>query len=275
MRRFIAGLLALFAVTAQAAVKTEEVTYQGGGVQMKGLIAWDSSIKGKRPAVLVVHEWWGHNDYARSRAKQLAEMGYVAMAVDMYGDGKQAAHPDNAMAFMTEATKDPVQTAERFNAAYALLAQRKQTDATRIAAIGYCFGGAVVLNMARLGTDLKGVASFHGALGAWKPAVPGAIKAKVLVLNGADDGMVPAEVVAAFEQEMKTAGADFRVINYPGAQHSFTNPAATDLGIKFNMPVAYNEAADKASWAELDGFLKQVFAVAAAPAAPMRGLNRY
>ena len=275
MRRFIAGLLALLTVTAQAAVKTEEVTYQGGGVQMKGLIAWNSSIKGKRPAVLVVHEWWGHNDYARSRAKQLAEMGYVAMAVDMYGDGKQAAHPDNAMAFMTEATKDPVQTAERFNAAYALLAQRKQTDASRIAAIGYCFGGAVVLNMARLGTDLKGVASFHGALGAWKPAVPGAIKAKVLVLNGADDGMVPAEVVAGFEQEMKTAGADFRVINYPGAKHSFTNPAATELGIKFNMPVAYNEAADKASWAELDAFLKQVFAVAAAPAAPMRGLNRY
>lgn len=274
MRRFIAGLLALLTVTAQAAVKTEEVTYQGGGVQMKGLIAWDSSIKGKRPAVLVVHEWWGHNDYARSRAKQLAEMGYVAMAVDMYGDGKQAAHPDNAMAFMTEATKDPVQTAERFNAAYALLAQRKQTDATRIAAIGYCFGGAVVLNMARLGTDLKGVASFHGALGAWKPAVPGAIKAKVLVLNGADDGMVPAEVVAGFEQEMKAAGADFRVINYPGAKHSFTNPAATELGIKFNMPVAYNEAADKASWAELDGFLKQVFAVAA-PAMPTRSRSGY
>ena len=275
MRSFIAGLLVLLTVTAQAAVKTEEVTYQGGGVQMKGLIAWDNSIKGKRPAVLVVHEWWGHNDYARSRATQLAEMGYVAMAVDMYGDGKQAAHPDNAMAFMTEATKDPVQTAERFNAAYALLAKRKQTDAANVAAIGYCFGGAVVLNMARLGTDLKGVASFHGALGAWKPAVPGGIKAKLLVLNGADDGMVPAEVVAGFEQEMKTAGADFRVINYPGAKHSFTNPAATELGVKFNMPVAYNEAADKASWAELDAFLKQVFAVAPAAAAPMRGLNRY
>lgn len=275
MRMFLAALLLTMTATASAAVKTEEIVYEGGGAKMKGFVAWDDSIKGKRPGVLVVHEWWGHNDYARSRAKQLAEMGYVALAVDMYGDGKQADHPDNAMAFMQEATKDPVQTAARFNAAYSELAKRKQTDKSRMAAIGYCFGGAVVLNMARLGTDLKGVASFHGALGAWQPAVPGSVKARMLVLNGADDSMVPAEAVQKFEEEMKTAKADAKVINYPGAKHSFTNPGADEFAKKFNMPVGYDAAADKASWAELDAFLKQVFVQPAAADTPMRGMSRY
>lgn len=260
MRLLIALVLAFVTMSAGAAVQTKEVNYSGGGVNMKGLIAWDDAIKGKRPGVLVVHEWWGHTDYARSRARQLAEMGYVAMAVDMYGDGKTAAHPDNAMAFMQEATKDTGQTSARFLEAEKVLKKQKFTDSSRIAAIGYCFGGAVVLNMARRGADLKGVASFHGALGAWSPAAPGAVRAKMLVLNGADDGMVPAAAVTKFEDEMKAAGADFRVINYPGAKHSFTNPGADAYAKQFGMPVAYNAEADKASWAELDAFLKSVFA---------------
>lgn len=265
MRILVALLAGLFSVATLAAVETKEVTYAGGGVQMKGFLAWDGEVKGKRPAVIVVHEWWGHNDYVRARAKQLAGMGYVALAVDMYGDGKTASHPDNAMAFMSEATKDKAQAAERFNAGLALLRANEHVDAQNIAAIGYCFGGAVVLNMARAGTDLKGVASFHGALGAWMTPLPGSITAKVLVLNGADDSMVPADAVAKFEDEMKAARADFRVINYPGAKHSFTNPAADQFAKQFNMPVAYNAAADQASWAELDAFLKDVFRPAPVP----------
>lgn len=259
MMMIAAALMAAMSATATAAVQTEEVAYQGGGVKMKGLIAWDDSIRGKRPGVLVVHEWWGHNDHARERAKQLAALGYVAMAVDMYGDGKTAEHPDNAMAFMTEATKDPEQTAARFMAAEAVLKKHKKVDRSRIAAIGYCFGGAVVLNMARRGADLRGVASFHGALGAWAPVERGRIKAKVLVMTGADDGMILPETVSTFESEMKGAGADFRVISYPGAKHSFTNPAADAIAAKFGMPVAYNAEADKASWIELEAFLKHVF----------------
>lgn len=260
MRSLVALALLMVSVAATAAVQTKDVAYEGGGVTMKGMIAWDDAVKGPRPAVLVVHEWWGHTDYARSRAKQLAGMGYVAMAVDMYGDGKIAKHPDNAMAFMQEATKDTEQTAARFLAAEKLLKAEPTVDGKRVAAIGYCFGGAVVLNMARRGADLKGVASFHGALGAWSPAEKGKVGAKVLVMNGADDGMVPAAAVAKFEDEMKSLGADFRVINYAGAKHSFTNPGADEFAKQFNMPVGYNAEADKASWAELDAFLKQVFA---------------
>jgi dienelactone hydrolase len=275
MRILVAALLGLFAVAAQAAVQTTEVSYDGGGVSMKGFIAWDDAVKGKRPGVLVVHEWWGHNDYARARATQLAEMGYVAMAVDMYGDGRTADHPDNAMAFMQEATKDPEQTAARFLAAQKILKKQKVTDDSRLAAIGYCFGGAVVLNMARRGDNLRGVASFHGALGAWAPAQPGAVKAKVLVMTGADDPMVPAEAVEKFSGEMTSARADFRVISYPGATHGFTNPAATELGAKFSMPLAYNAEVDAASWRELEAFLKDVFAPGKADTAPVRGTTRY
>lgn len=251
--------LTLLAGHAQAALQGKNVSYNGGGVQMKGYVVYDDQFAGKRPAVLVVHEWWGLNAHARDRAEQLAKAGYIAMAVDMYGNGKQADHPDNAMAFMQAATRDTAQTTARFRAAEKLLKAHKRADAGKLAAIGYCFGGAVVLNMARQGEALKGVASFHGALGAWQPAAPGQVRPKILVMTGADDNMVPAEAVAKFESEMQAAQADYRVISYPGAKHSFTNPAADDFAKKFNMPVAYNAEADKASWAELQQFLKAVF----------------
>lgn len=275
MRYILVLVLGLFTVSALAAIQTKEVTYTGGGVTMKGFIAWDDALQGRRPGVLVVHEWWGHNDYARSRAKQLAALGYVAMAVDMYGDGRTADHPDNAMAFMQAATKDTKQTVARFLAAEKLLKKQKVTDPSRIAAIGYCFGGAVALNMARRGGDLRGVASFHGALGAWQPAKPGDVHAKLLVMTGGDDSMVPADAVAKFEDEMKAAKADYRVIVYPGAKHSFTNPAADGFAKQFNMAVGYNAEADKASWAELETFLADVFAKPAAASAPMRGAAHY
>lgn len=259
MRLVLALCGLLLGSSVLAAVQTRDVVYEGGGVSMKGMIAWDDSLRAKRPAVLVVHEWWGHNDYTRERARQLAAQGYVAMSVDMYGDGKIAAHPQDAMAFMQAATQDTEQTAARFEAALNVLRQDPHVDATRLAAIGYCFGGAVVLNMARRGEPLRGVASFHGALGAWKPAAKGAIKARVLVLNGGADAMVGPEAVAKFEAEMKATGADYKLINYPKALHGFSNPAATELGKQFAMPLAYDAQADQQSWDELQRFLMEVF----------------
>lgn len=265
MQKIILALsLSLFASTGFAAVTGKAVNYKANGLTMKGYLASDSAVKGKRPAVLVVHEWWGHDDYARTRARKLAELGYTALAVDMYGAGKQAHDPDHAKAMATAVRQDPAGAKQRFDAALAFLKKQPTVDSNNIAAIGYCFGGSVVLNMARAGMDLKGVASFHGNLSTDAPAQKGQVKAKVLVLTGADDPMAPSEQVAKFEQEMKEAGVDYRVVSYPGAKHSFTNPAADKYGEKFKMPLAYNAEADKASWDELKGFLQQIFTAGAA-----------
>jgi dienelactone hydrolase len=244
---------------AERKVVGKNVEYTAQGVVMKGYLAYDEAAKSKRPGVLVVHEWWGLNDYARKRARMVAELGYTALAVDMYGDGKQAMHPDDAKKFSSELMKNFDEAKARFTAAMDFLKQQAGVDSTRIAAIGYCMGGSVVLNMARQGVDLKGVASFHGSLTAVEPAQPGGIKAKVLVLHGADDKFIPAEQIEGFKQEMKSAGADFQFIAYPGAVHSFTNPEADELGKKYNMPIAYNAQADKKSWDELKKFLNMIF----------------
>jgi len=253
--------LTVFAGSAAAGpmVEGKDVQYSAEGVTLKGYLAYDKSIKGKRPAVLVVHEWWGLNDYARKRADMLAELGYAALAVDMYGEGKTASHPDDAGKFSSELMKNFDVAKARFMAAVEFLKGQPTVDPDRLAAIGYCFGGGVVLNMARQGVDLKGVASFHGGLAAVKPAAPGEVKAKILVLHGADDKFTTPEQIEAFKQEMKKAGADFRFIAYPGAIHSFTNPEAGELGKKFNLPLAYNAEADKKSWEELKKFLAAIF----------------
>ncbi|MBI5102172.1 MAG: dienelactone hydrolase family protein [Nitrospirae bacterium] len=240
-------------------IKTKAVSYSFQGVSMKGYLAYDKNIKGRRPGVLVVHEWWGHNEYARKRARMLAEMGYTALAVDMYGDGKQAEHPSDAGKFSSELMKNFEVASGRFTAAMNFLKKQKTVDSANIAAIGYCFGGGVVLNMARQGVDLKGVASFHGGFAAVRPAVPGGVKPKVLVLHGADDKFATAEQIEAFKKEMKDAHADMTFISYPGAVHSFTNPDADMLGKKFNLPLGYNADADKKSWDELTGFLEAIF----------------
>ena len=266
MKKLLLGLLAtamvlVFAGAALAETRIEgkTVEYSAQGVVMKGYLAYPENIKGKQPGVLVVHEWWGLNDYARKRARMLAEVGYTALAIDMYGEGKQATHPDDAGKFASEVMKNFDAAKARFTAAMDFLKQQPTVDPTRIAAIGYCFGGGVVLNMARQGVDLKGVASFHGSLTAVKPAQTGKVKAKILVMTGADDKFVPPEQVEAFKKEMKAAWADFQVISYPGAVHSFTNPEATALGKKFNLPLAYNADADKKSWLELQKFLDKIF----------------
>lgn len=259
---FAAALLfsACAAVGGGHDIRTEEVHYTAGGAECTGYIAWDASRPGKRPGVLVVHEWWGHNEYVRRRARMLAEMGYTAMALDMYGDGKVATHPDDAGKFMNEVFANMAAGKERFVAARRLLAAHKATDGKHIAAIGYCFGGAVVLAMARDGMDLDAVASFHGNLATQNPAKKGAVKARVLVCHGADDKFVPKEQVDAFQQEMQAAGADFEFVAYPGAVHGFTSKEADENGKKFNLPLAYNQAADEASWRKLGEFLAASFA---------------
>lgn len=263
IRNSIAGAAALalaaFAGAAGAAVVGEEVTYDVDGVTLTGYIAWDDSIEGERPGVLIVHEWWGHNDYVRMRADMLAQMGYTAMALDMYGDGKVATHPEDAQKFMQEVFANMEAGKKRFIAAREILESHDTTDDERTAAIGYCFGGNVVLQMARQGMDLDGVASFHGNLSTQNPAGPGDIESRILVLHGADDSLVPAEQVDAFKSEMEAAGADMKFIAYEGAMHSFTNPGATAVGEANNMPLAYNEEADRQSWAELETFLGEIF----------------
>jgi len=251
----------VFAGMAYAAPKIEgkQVEYTAGGVTLKGYLAYDENVVGKRPGVLVVHEWWGQNEYVRKRARMLAELGYTALALDMYGEGKLAAHPDDAGKFSSEVMKNLPVAKDRFLAALELLKKQPTVDPANIAAIGYCFGGGVVLNMARQGIDLKGVASFHGSLAVVKPDKPEKIKAAVRVYNGADDKFVPAAAIEALKKEMAEQKVNFQFMNIPGAVHSFTNPDATEAGKKFNMPIAYNAAADKASWEDLQKFFKEIF----------------
>lgn len=237
----------------------QEVEYNSEGTILKGFMVYDNSIEGKRPGVLVVHEWWGHNDYARDRARMLAELGFTALAVDMYGDGKKADHPEDAQKFAGAIFNNIKTGEERFLAAYNFLKEQETVDQNNIAAIGYCFGGAVVLHMARIGMDLKAVTSFHGGIQAITPAEQGKVKAFILVCNGADDPFVTQEQIDAFKKEMDVAKARYKFINYEGTAHSFTNPNADSLGKKFNMPLAYNEKADKESWLEMQNIFKKVF----------------
>jgi dienelactone hydrolase len=252
-------LLSFFLINpAWSAVKGEPVEYKAGATVLKGYVAYDDTLPGKRPGVLVVHEWWGNNEHARNAARKLAQAGYVALAVDMYGNGKTANHPQDAGKFSGEVAKNFPLMRQRFDAAYEYLTKHARVDTNRIAAIGYCFGGSTVLNMARAGENLRGVVSLHGGLATENPAQKGRVRAKVLVLTGAADPMADSAQIQAFEQEMKSADVDYKIISYPGAKHGFTNPEATALGQQFNLPIAYNEEADRKSWAETLAFLSKV-----------------
>jgi len=246
-------------LSEEKGLRAESIDYTAEGVTLKGYLAYDPKIEGKRPGVLVVHEWWGHNEHARKRARMLAELGYTALAVDMYGEGRQASHPDDAGKFATEIMQHIGTGEARFLAALDLLKQHPTTDPDRIAAIGYCFGGAVVLHMARIGTDLDGVVSFHGNLSSLHRPAPGSVKAKVLVCHGADDSLIPPEQVESFKGEMEEAGVDYRFISYPGARHSFTNPDADRYAVEFGLPLAYNPEADARSWKDMQEFLAGIF----------------
>lgn len=239
-------------------LKEDSVTYSAGGTNFKGYIVYDANKTDKRPAVLVVHEWWGLNDYPRSRAKQLAQLGYIAMAVDMFGDGKTAADPKQAMALVEPFHTLPLLTKSRLDAAINKLKDQPQTDTSKMAAIGYCFGGFVVLNAAKLGANFKGVVSFHGDLSGVQ-FNKDLLRAKVLVCHGEADKFVSQENVAAFKKSMDSINADYTFKSYPNATHAFTNPGSTEAGKKFNIPIAYDAAADSASWNDMKSFFEKIF----------------
>lgn len=240
-----------------SSIETKEVSYSTKKTQMKGYIATPNTNK-KTPGILVVHEWWGHNEYARERAEKLAELGYTALAVDMYGDGKTAQHPSDAKKFAMATFKDPKEAKKKFMKALEVLKSHPNVDSENIAAIGYCFGGGVVLAMASQGVELDGVVSFHGSLAHIKKVKKGS-RAKVLVLNGEADPMITKEHIKDFKKLMKKNKVDAKVINYPNALHAFTNPRATEVGKKFKLPLAYDEGADKDSWAQMQSFFKEIF----------------
>ena len=241
-------------------LRSKEVAYSAQGVALRGFVAWDGAREAKRPGVLVVHEWWGHDEQSRVRARQLAQAGYVGFALDMYGAGKTATTPEAAGAMMSAVTGDLARMRARFEAARDLLVEEPAVDGRRLAAIGYCFGGAVVLQMARLGLDLAAVAAFHpGSLAPARPAQRGTYKAKTLVCLGADDPFVPHEERAAFRKEMSAAGVACDFVEYPGVQHGFTVPAATERGQKYGLPLAHDAKADQDSWSRLERLLKGAF----------------
>lgn len=243
-----------------ADIHTEEVTYKAGEATLKGYLAVDRGRSGKRPGVLVVHEWWGLNDYIRRRARMLAELGYVALAADIYGEGRTAATPAEATALMSTILGDIKTGAERFTAAVERLKQHADVDASRVAAIGYCFGGAMVLHAARVGMPLRGVVSFHGALGSFHKPAAGSVKAGILVCHGAADVLVPDADVEAFKHEMDAAKANYRFVAYPGALHGFTNPEADDNAKRYGIPLGYDAAVDQRSWQDMREFFDRIFA---------------
>ncbi len=252
----IAAAALLLPGLALAEVQTQAVTYQDGDQTLTGYLAYDDAVEGKRPGVLVVHEWWGLNDYAKRRAEMLAELGYVAFAADMYGDDRVTSHAADAKGWMQQITANVDGWRARAQAGLDVLKQQAQTDAERLAAVGYCFGGATVMQMAYAGADLDGVVSFHGSL----PAPPedlSAIAPSILAAHGSADDFVPPKNVQAFEDGLERVGADWQLVAYGGARHGFTNPTAADYGID---NVAYNPQADQRSWALMQGFLDEVLA---------------
>ena len=259
LRTLIALSSLLIATTSHAEIISKEIDYKQGDTIMKGMLAYDDAIQGKRPGVLIVHEWWGHNKHARDKARMLAKEGYVAFAVDMYGNRKNADHPDDAGKFSSAVAGNMPLAKARFIAAMDTLKDQPNVEPEQLAAMGYCFGGGVVLNMARMGVELKGVSSFHGSIATKNPAKKGDIKTPIRVFNGEADPFVKAEQITALKAEMKNAGVDFEFVNYPGARHSFTNPDADATGKKFNLPLEYNAAADKDSWQKNLDFFNEIF----------------
>lgn len=238
-----------------AAVQTKEVEYTYAGQKLKGFFAWDDAVAGKRPGVLVVHEWWGLNDYARKRARMLAELGYVAFAADMFGDGKTTEHPQQAGEWASQVRANQETWRGRGLAGLDLLKGHDLVDATKLAAIGYCFGGSTALQIAFSGADLDGVVSFHGALMPPDAGEGDKIRARFLICHGAADSFIPDEAVKAFRDGLDGAKADYQIVYYGGARHSFTNPDADSKGID---GLRYNKAADERSWAAMQTFFDEV-----------------
>jgi dienelactone hydrolase len=257
MRFWIAALFPCFAATAASAeMRKEAVEYKHGNTVLEGYLVYDDSLPGKQPGVLVVHDWTGHNPYARQRAEQLAQLGYVAFALDMYGKGVRAKDAADASAKADVFKKDRALLRSRAGAGLDVLRKHPRVDPERLAAIGYCFGGTTALELARGGASLAGVVSFHGGLDTPNPDDAKKIRGKILVLHGADDPFVPAKQVADFEEEMRKAGVDWELVKYGGAVHSFTNPGA---GNDNSTGSAYNAKADARSWQAMKDFFAELF----------------
>ena len=239
-----------------AKIVTETIEYKDGDVTLKGEIYYDDAMDGKRPGVLVVHEWWGLNDYAKKRAEMLAEMGYVAFAADMYGDNKVTTHAKDAGAWKNQITSNVEAWQNRANLGLDVLKNHKLTDNDKTAAVGYCFGGATVIQMAYAGSDVNGVVSFHGSLPAASESQAKSIKTDILIAHGNADSFVPAEQVSTFRAALDNAGVNYQFNDYDGAKHAFTNPGAGEYGIE---ALAYNEEADKRSWQAMQDFFAKIF----------------
>ena len=253
----IVGALCAVAMvgSANAAIREEPVTYMDGETTMKGFVVYDDATQAKRPGIVMVHEWWGITKHIHNEARNFAKQGYTVLISDMFGDGKTADNPKDAIALSSSVMKNPAVMESRFDAARDELAKQPSVNPQRIGAVGYCFGGAVVLNMARAGADLAAVAGFHASLGLNTPAPgPGVVKAKILILNGADDPFAKREQYDALKKDFDAAKVDYRIIQYPGAVHAFTNPEATELGKKFNLPFRYDAKADQESKADAAKF---------------------
>jgi dienelactone hydrolase len=250
----LAGVL--MATMAEAEVQTKSVEYRDGDVLLEGFAAWDDAAAGLRPGVLVVHDWMGISAETRRRCEMLAGLGYVAFAADIYGKGVRPSSGQEAAALAGKYKGDRALYRRRLKVALAELEKDPHVDRTRLAAIGYCFGGTGVLELARSGADLRGVVSFHGGLDSLHPEDARAIKAKVLVLHGADDPTMSAEQVAAFQDELRKAGVDWQMVYYGGAVHSFTNPGA---GSDNSKGAAYNARADRRSWQAMRDFFDEIF----------------
>ncbi|MBA4187706.1 MAG: dienelactone hydrolase family protein [Planctomycetaceae bacterium] len=246
--------VALIAGTAPGAVVTKVVEYEYDGTKLKGFLAYDDALKGKLPGVLVTHEWWGLNDYARERCKKLAELGYVAFAVDMYGDGKTVDHPDDARKMATAVRENLKTWRGRAEAGLKQLIAQPNVDATKLAAIGYCFGGSTCLQLAYAGADLKAVATFHAALPTPTADEAKAIKPKLYIAHGADDAFIPEKAITAFKEGLDGAKVKYTFEAFPGVVHSFTVPEADKANIK---GMKYDKAADEKSWKEMLALFKE------------------
>jgi dienelactone hydrolase len=250
------AILAVAATTAGAALRSQAVEYKQGDTVLEGYVAWDDSVQGKRPGVLVVHDWMGAGPFGNGKCDQLAKLGFVAFAADIYGKGVRPANAQEAGQLAGKYKGDRALLRARAAAALQALRANPLVDPKRIAAIGFCFGGTTAVELARSGAVLAGVVSFHGGLDSPAPADGKNIKARILALHGADDPYVPAADLAAFEDEMRKSGVDWQLVKYGGAVHAFTNPAA---GSDNSKGAAYNERADKRSWAAMQAFFAEIF----------------
>lgn len=243
---------------ALSGIKEENITFTGDSATMNGYVAFDTGTTAKRGAILILPEWWGMTEYPKMRARELAKLGYIAMAMDIYGNGKIAETPDDAGKAAGPYYQNPQKAKIRIDAALATLKGYAQTDTGKIAIIGYCFGGGLALNVARMGENVKGVVSFHGSL-TGVPVDKDLLKAKVLVCHGGADSFVPQAEVDKFKKQMDSIKADYTFKVYEGATHAFTNPNANEKAKKYNMPISYNPVADSTSWEDMKQFFSRIF----------------